>query len=92
MGFFGCPVQGQVLDSMILMDPFQLSIFYDSVKESEEQTGYWPRWFSAFGHQQNTSVPAQENLPLAAWEEDSPTEGMEGAGSPHYTPTEAPPG
>lgn len=87
VGFFGCPVQDQVLDSM-----FQLGVFYDSMKESEEQTGcYWPRWFAAFGYQQNTSVSPQENSSFAVWE-DNPTEGMEGVGSPHYMPREAPPG
>lgn len=31
VGLLGCPAQGQELDSMILMGPFQLCIFYDSV-------------------------------------------------------------
>lgn len=32
VGLLGCPVQDQELDSMILMDPFQLSMLYDSIK------------------------------------------------------------
>lgn len=30
--FWGCPVQGQELDLVILVDPFQLRIVYDSTK------------------------------------------------------------
>lgn len=31
--FWGCPVPGQKLDSMMLVDPFQLRGSHDSVKE-----------------------------------------------------------
>lgn len=31
VGFLGCPVKDQELGSMILMGPFQLSTFYDSM-------------------------------------------------------------
>lgn len=40
VGFSGCPAQGQELDLMILVDPFQLSILYDSLF-SQELSSSW---------------------------------------------------
>lgn len=35
--WMGCPVQSQEVDSVILMDPIQLSIFYDSQESTRRQ-------------------------------------------------------